>query len=239
MHLGNHNNEFEYVMNGEKTSKVTDEKDLGVWVNQSLKPTKQCEAAALQANLVLRNIANSFHYRRTAILVPLYKTFVRPKLEYAVAAWSPWTENDIEVLENVQKRFIRLLSDKRGRTYEERLENAGLTTLKERRERGDLIEAFKVMTGINRVDKDDWFHFRKEEETRSTRSTTTITTDGETRKDNVLFMDHVRLEVRKNCYNVRVIKKWNALPEEVKSAKSLNAFKNAYDAWSKKQKLTP
>ena len=208
-----------------------------VWMTQTLKPTKQCETAALQANLILRNMAKSFHYRRTDVLVPLYKTFVRPKLEYAVAAWSPWTEHDIEVLESVQKRFIRLLSDKRGKTYEERLENAGLTTLKERRERGDLIEAYKVMNGINRVDKNDWFHFRNEEDARSTRATTTITAEGESRKENVLFMQHVRLEIRKNSYNVRVIKKWNSLPEEIKSVKSLNAFKNAYDDWMKKQKL--
>ena len=138
-----------------------------------------------------------------------------------------------------QKRFIKLLSDKRGETYEERLENAGLITLKERRERGDLIEAYKVMTGHNRVDKNDWFTFRKEDETtRSTRSTTTITAERESRKENVLFMEHVRLEVRKNSFNVRVIKTWNALPEDVKKAKNLNAFKNAYDKWMKKQKLT-
>ena len=223
-------------MNGEKITKVTEEKDLGVWTTDTLKPTKQCETAALQANLTLRNIAKSFHYRRTDVLVPLFKTFVRPKLEYAVAAWSPWTENDIEVLESVQKRFIRLLSDKRGETYEEKLENAGLTTLKERRERGDMIEAYKVMTGINNVDKNDWFSFRQADATRSTRSTTTITPEGETQKENVLYMEHVRLEVRKNSFNVRVIGRWNALPEEVKSAKSVNAFKNAYDVWIKKQK---
>lgn len=89
MHLGIHNKEYDYTMNGEKITKVTEEKDLGVWTTQTLKPTKQCETAALQANLILRSIAKSFHYRRTAVLVPLFKTFVRPKLEYAVAAWSP------------------------------------------------------------------------------------------------------------------------------------------------------
>ena len=168
--------------------KVSEEKDLGVWVTRTLKPTKQCETAALQAGLALRNIAKSFHYRRTDVMVPLFKTFVRPKLEYAIAAWAPWNEQDIEVLENVQKRFIKLLSDKRGSSYEERLENAGLTTLKERRDRGDLIEAYKVLKGVTRVDKNSWFLFRNEEETRSTRSTTTITTEGEERKRDVLYM---------------------------------------------------
>ena len=223
-------------MEGKVIESVNEEKDLGVWVTRSLKPAKQCETAALQAGLALRSIAKSFHYRRTDVMVPLYKTFVRPKLEYAIAAWAPWTEQDIEVLENVQKRFVKLLSDKRGNTYEERLDNAGLTTLRERRERGDQIETYKVIKGINRVDKNAWFLFRSEDETRNTRATTTITTEGELRKTDVLYMGNVRLEVRKNSFNVRVIRKWNALPEEVKNAKSLNAFKNAYDSWAKQQK---
>ena len=74
----------------------------------------------------------------------IYKTFVRPKLEFAVAAWNPWLEMDKKALEKVQERLIRLLSDAKGKTYEEKLEDVGLTTLTERRERGDAIEAFKL-----------------------------------------------------------------------------------------------
>ena len=75
-------------------------------------------------------------------LVPLYKTFVRPKLEFCVAAWSPWTEQDIKTLEKVQARAARLESNKHRATYEERLE---------RRERGDAIEIYKTLNGVNRV----------------------------------------------------------------------------------------
>ena len=65
-------------------------------------------------------------------------------MEYAVAAWSPWTKKDEDILEDVQKRMMRSLSDFPGDSYEDRLRKAGLTTLKERRVRGDLIEAAKV-----------------------------------------------------------------------------------------------
>ena len=100
--------------------------------------------AAKSANWALGQLARAFHYRKASCLVPLYKTFVRPKLEHAVVAWSPWTEADKEVLEKVQRRMVRMISDKRGNTYEERLKNIGLTTLTERRERGDAIETFKT-----------------------------------------------------------------------------------------------
>ena len=72
-------------------------------------------------------ILKSFHYRTKQSLVPLYKSLIRPKLEFAVAAWNPWLEKDIQCLEKVQRRLIRSLSNVREATYEEKLKDAGLT----------------------------------------------------------------------------------------------------------------
>ena len=234
MHLGLHNAEYEYYMDGNPIEKVTEEKDVGVWVSKSLKPTKQCEVAAAIAHSTLRRISKSFHYRKSNVLVPLFKSFVRPQLEFSVAAWSPWTEQDVETLEGVQRSLIRLISNKRGNTYEERLRNAGLTTLRERRLRGDMIETFKVVKGFTKVDKNEWFVFRNPDETRRTRSTASISDQGsiEMRSD-VMFRENVNLEIRRNFFNVRVVKEWNQIPDVVKSAATINAFKNAYDNWKR------
>ena len=128
----------------------------GYWVTTALKTTRQCEAAAKMANFTLGQI-RTFHYRKKSHFLPLYKTFVRPKLEHSVAAWCPWTEADIGTLERVQQRAFRQISDKSGTTYEERLESVGLTSLRERRMRGDAIETFKSLNGFSRVDKEEWF----------------------------------------------------------------------------------
>ena len=234
MHVGLHNAEYEYYMDGNPIEKVTEEKDVGVWVSKSLKPTKQCEVAAAIAHSTLRRISKSFHYRKSNVLVPLFKSFVRPQLEFSVAAWSPWTEQDVETLEGVQRSLIRLISNKRGNTYEERLRNAGLTTLRERRLRGDMIETFKVVKGFTKVDKNEWFVFRNPDETRRTRSTASISDQGsiEMRSD-VMFRENVNLEIRRNFFNVRVVKEWNQIPDVVKSAATINAFKNAYDNWKR------
>ena len=61
----------------------------------------------------------AFHYRTKNTLVPIYKTFIRPKLEFSVAAWNPLMERDKKELEKVQERMVRLLSDARGNSYEE------------------------------------------------------------------------------------------------------------------------
>ena len=84
--------------------------------------------------------------------------------------------------------MIRLLSDAKGKTYEEKLKDVGLTTLTERRERGDAIEAFKTLNGFNHVDKDQWFNIETEEK-RPTRQNLVITAEGERRKNNVLRVE--------------------------------------------------
>ena len=174
-----------------------DEKDLGVFVEANMKPGKQCTTAAKSANFALGQIQRAFHYRKKEYLVPLYKTFVRPKLEYASSAWSPWLEKDKTPLENVQGRLVRMISDVKGSNYEEKLKDAGLTTLEKRRQRGDAIQAFKTIKGFSRVQMDKWFTF-EDENARSLRSNTMMTDEGERRRQYVMKCESARLETRKN-----------------------------------------
>ena len=98
-----------------------------------------------------------------------------------------------------------------------------------------MVETYKTMSGKNRVSKHDWFEVL-EEDARPTRSNATVVNGETVRKREVLVGQRANLEVRKNFFNVRVVNGWNRLPEEVKSAPSVNAFKNAYDGWRYKQK---
>ena len=118
LHLGRNNPHYEYTMNGIKIAVTETEKDLGIWFDITLKPSLQCELAAKKANQMLGMISKSFHYRTKGTLIPLYKTVVRPLLEFSAAAWCPWLEKDIERLEKVQKRLVRMLSNVKGVTYE-------------------------------------------------------------------------------------------------------------------------
>ena len=107
-----------------------------------------------------------------------------------------------------------------------------MTTLTERRIRGDAIEAFKTLKGFNRVDKNKWFQIETQD-TRPTRRNTEITEEGEVRKENVLVEEAARLETRRNFYNVRAAKTWNSIPDKVRNKTSINAFKTAYDNWKR------
>ena len=103
--------------------------------------------------MIKRTITN----KRKDIIVKLYKGLVRPKLEYCIQAWRPYLKKDIDKLERVQGRATRLISECRNNNNEDRLKITGLMTLEERRNRGDLIETFKIIKGFSKVDYSKWF----------------------------------------------------------------------------------
>ena len=111
MHFGRQNIRYGYTMNGYAIEEVKEEKDSGVWMEEDSRPSKQCQVAAQSENWALGQLSRAFHFRKASCLVPLYKTFVRPKLEHAVTAWSPWTEGDKEVLGFRTKRAIHTKRD--------------------------------------------------------------------------------------------------------------------------------
>ena len=150
-----------------------------------------------------------------------------------MSVWNPWLKKDEEVLEKVQQRFVKMLTDVRGDTYEERLRSAGLITLRERRLRGDMIETFKTMRGVNRVNRDEWFRIQ-EEEHRPTRSNAMVVGGELERRRERIIGERVNLEVRRHFFSVRVEAIWNRLPEVVKAQRTVNGFKNQYDRWREK-----
>ena len=77
-----------------------------------------------------------------------YKSLVRPHLEYYTQACRPSLQQDVNLLESVQRRMTRMIpgwADKY--TYEERLRKLHLTTLETQKLRADLLvlEAFKIL----------------------------------------------------------------------------------------------
>ena len=152
-------------------------------------------------------------------------------MEHAVAAWSPWLERDVEELEKIQRRLVRSLSDVRGDEYEDKLRQAGLTTLKTRRERGDLIETFKALKGFYRVDRDEWFTRANQRTVRETRSSVTVEDGTTIHNTDILYKPPALHDIRNNFFTVRVVRPWNELPESVRNQKTVNSFKTALDGW--------
>ena len=219
VHLGSKNPLHQYYMNGSEIQAASSEKDLGVMLDNTAKPSLQCAKAAQKGNQVLGQLLRSFQCREKEVLTQLYKVFVRPHLEYAIQAWCPYLVKDIDILEKVQKRMVRQISNLQG-SYEEKLKKIGLTTLQERRLRGDCIETFKMIRGFTRVDYSVWFS----KISRPIGIQTRLSTDPLS-----LQTKSSRLDLRKNFFSVRTPPTWNALPLSLRQSSSVNQFKIGYD----------
>ena len=90
----------------------------------------------------------------------LYKTIVRPHLEYATTVCTPLFKKDMIAIENVQRRATKLVTSIKNLSYPERLRKLGLPSLEYRHERADLVEVYKIMHNIDKIDKDKLFGFR-------------------------------------------------------------------------------
>ena len=135
------------------------EKDLGIYITSDLKPSTQCVKAARKARSVLAMVRRNFKRLDADDFLLIHKTYVRPHMEYCIQAWSPHLVKDIQVLESVQRTVTRMVSKLKKLPYESRLHRLGLTMLERRRIRGYLIETFKILTGIEKVDMEHFFEF--------------------------------------------------------------------------------
>ena len=126
----------------------------------------------------------------------------------------------------------RAISKCRGLTgsYEEKLKSVGLTTLCERRERGDMIQTFKILKRIDDVDYRTWFTKVSESHQR-TRQAVCVSEDGTVTQSENLIKPKSRLDVRKNFFSCRVIDPWNNLPPGVQCAADVLEFKTQYDSF--------
>ena len=115
-----------------------------------------------------------------------------------------------------------MVSNLIGKTYEEKLKEAGMISLEERRQRGDMIQVYKILSKKEDVDPGIWFERLEEHRGEGIR----------TRHSAGLYnvrQQACNYDVRKNFFSQRVCNSWNALPDHVKAATSVNMFKNQYD----------
>ena len=198
----------------------SEEKDLDVIVDEKLNFYSHIEEKIKKANQ-LGIIRSTFKYIDCTILNLLYKTLVRPHLEYASSVWSPHTKKYQEKLEKVQRRATRLVPELKHLSYEERLQMLKLPSLQYRRLRTDLIQLFKMTHGLVEMDTDT--HCMKcNHNTSMLQPSLRPSNRGHPHK----YQVHHHPGVRNRFITARALSYWNALSEETVTAVSINSFKN-------------
>ncbi len=218
---------YDYTINTTKLEHVRDEKDLGVIIDNSLKFQEHINNKVNKANSIMGAIRRSFKYLDAESFKKIYKGIVRPHLEYAVPVWAPHYKKDIRTIEGVQRRATKLINGFKDKCYSDRLRELRMPTLVYRRQRGDMIQTFKLLTGKYDRDVSDFLPVLPQpENSRRTRGHSLKLTKKRATKD-----------VSKFSFTRRVVNIWNSLPESVISATSLNAFENRLDRYWSRQSI--
>ena len=204
-------------------SNVDNVKDLGVHVDNQVSFDYHCNEIVKKANRMLATIRRTFVHIDACNMVPLFKSLVRPYLEYGVEVWSPRTKKNIRLLESVQRRATKLVPELAHLPYPERLKSLKLPSLVYRRHRGDMIQVYKYLNDVWEVD-DDFLKLSSEERTR-----------GHKHK---LYKGRWDSAIRGHFLSNRTVNLWNSLSEKVINSKDVTSFKVALDhEWQSKSWL--
>ena len=113
------------------------------------------------------------------------------------------------------RRATKLVPALTNQPYESRLRELGIYSLYCRRQRGDMIETYKLLKGYYDISWSNLF---------------TLNPTSHTRGHHLkLYKNQCRLQLRANFFTQRVINQWNSLPDEVVSAPTISVFKDRLD----------
>jgi hypothetical protein len=223
LHLGRVNHRLDYQMGDSMLNTTSCVKDLGVFIDEDLKFHQHVAMAVNKASRMLGLVRATFTCLDETTVPRLFTTMVRPHLEYGNSIWHPRFRRDKVEVEKIQRRATKLVPNLKHLPYENRIRVLSLPSLEYRRRRGDMLQVFKIMNGIDRINPGIFFSENSESSTRG--------------HDQKFVKKHARLGVRQSVFSQRVVNDWNSLPVNVIHSPSLNAFKSSLDKFWVKEKF--
>ena len=167
LHIGKNNKKNKYFIGtGHQRINLDEsdlEKDLGIYIDPNLDFKKHIKNTVKKSSFSSYKILKNFTFKKSNILVPLFKTLVRPILEYGNVIWANGIKKYMTKIENVQRRFTKHISGISKLPYEERLKKIKLPSLEYRQLRGDMIQVFKIAHNYyDNASVDNIFTFNKD-----------------------------------------------------------------------------
>ena len=203
---------FPYTIQNTSIREVTQAKYLGVTLNNKLTWSNHISNITNKANSVYGFLRRNFSNCTTKIKGELYKSMVRPILEYACNVWCPHYNKDIQLIEAVQRRAVRFCMNCYSR-YESvisMLEKLKWPTLTDRRDDLKLVMLYKIINGYVHVQQ--------------TLPLTYSSFNSVTHKK--ILQPPTRTDIYKYSFFPSAIRLWNNLPESLSTVKTIDEFKN-------------
>lgn len=201
-------------------------KDLGVTISHDLKWAQHINRIFVKASSRSFQILKSFRTKNIFTLLKLFKTYVRPILEFNSPIWSPYLRKDIDKIEQVQKIFTKQAFLRCGisfSSYNDRLSKVSMKSLQYRRVQFDLILIFKIVHGLSDLKFHEFFLLRN----------TPYAIRGNSLK--IETISKFKSSQWHHSFFSRAARCWNLLPDDIATSPSISLFKSKLNSYSLEQ----
>ena len=202
------------TLNGNVLKRVYSYRYLGITLTSNMSWSPHVAETCNKTRRLVGLLYRRFHqYSNSTTLINLYRSFIRPHLEYASIVWNPGLKGETEAIENVQKFALRMCTRSWNSDYEELLATADLPSLKDRRSRACLCHLFKIIHGITEFADAPLTNQISNYNTRSSGKP-------------VFCIPRPRTLSYQHSFFPSTIRNWNNLPREIANSTSISSFKN-------------
>jgi hypothetical protein len=204
---------FQYMLKGHTLERVSSAKYLGVHLSSDLNWKPHVGKTIKKANSALGFLRRNLRSCSTATRANAYNTLVRPHLEYCSSVWSPYRQDQVGMIEMVQRRAARYTTNRYHNTssVSSMLQDLGWQSLESRRQKTQLTMFFKIVNDLVDIRANDYL----------------TPTSSRTRANNSRRFRQIstRTDTYKFSFFPRTIPAWNSLPAAVAEAPCLVSFK--------------
>ena len=147
----------------------------------------------------------------------MFKTYIRPKIEYNAPIWSPYLKKDVIQLEKIQRHFTKKAFERCNLPnvdYNERLRMLNLLSLENRRIYLDQVFLFNLIHNNYDLAFETFFTLKQSKYSLRSHSS------------QIMIKNEFRTSHWQNSFFVRAPTTWNKLPQNIINAGSLAMFKN-------------
>ena len=127
---------------------VTTYRYLGVVISSDLSWSSHIQETTTKAKQIIGMLYRNISKFTTDRYTMLYKSLIRPHLEYAAEVWSPHTVKNVQMIEKVQIFALRMCAQDYRLSYEELLKTFGLPSLENRRIYLSLCRFHNIVCGV-------------------------------------------------------------------------------------------
>ncbi len=222
LHLGIRNPMVDYQIASHTLESKNTISDLGITISRNFKFSAHCNSISKKAMQRCALLFRVFHTRNLSSLVRSYKAYVRPILEYGSCIWNPYLKKDVIRLEKVQRYFTRRVFARcriPTEPYPQRLITLDLDPLNLRRLHTDLIQYFKIIRNLTKLQSERFFQLPNIPGGR--------VLPGRTRGHKYkIYLQNSRIDIRKHVFSCRAVLAWNSLHQDTVCAPTIYSFRH-------------